>query len=288
MIRSYEILTSPKRQQGSIPTVVPSLVFWASRSIILCSYLVVLIGLASGCSNFGQQQRAILIQASQLYSHGQITSASSQLDRLIADYRNAAEISEAYYLRGLCRAKVKQIQPAIEDFQKAVEKTNRPDIKARSLVSLGTLTYERGDWVQAAKWYEDALPRLADRPPKEEILFCCAVSLQRIGRWRESDKRFAKLLHKFRDRPIAAEARRLAAWRHPYYAIQIGAFRDSDNAAKVVYDWRERRLDAVQENLHRGGEALWVVMTGRYRTYAEAQAALARIREQVPGAYIIP
>jgi len=214
--------------------------------------------------------------------------AASRLDRLIADFGGAAEIGEAYYLRGLCRAKTKQDQTAVEDFQQALRKSDRHDVKTRSLVSLGTLAYERGDWAEAAMWYEEALPRLADRPPKDEILLCTAISLQRIGRWTESSKRLAEILHKFRERPIAAEARRMASWHHSYYTIQLGAYRDSDNAARVVYDWRERRIDAVQENLYRGGEALWVIMTGRYRTYADALAGLERIRELEPSAHIIP
>lgn len=258
------------------------------RGFLRAAIAMMLAGFTSGCSHFGPQERATLAQASQLYSSGQITSAALRLDRLITDYGGAAEIGEAYYLRGLCRAKLKQGQPAVEDFRQALRKSDRPDVKARSLVSLGTLAYERGDWAAAAEWYDEALPRLADKSPKEEILFCSGIALQRIGRWTKSAKRFAEILHKFRERPIAVETRRLAAWRHNYYAIQLGAFRDSDNASRAVYDWRERRVDAVQENLHRQGEALWVVMTGRYRTYAEALAGLTQIRKVEPGAHIIP
>ena len=258
------------------------------RGLWRAAILMVLPGLLAGCAHFGPQERVTLAQASQLYSSGEITSATVRLDRLIADFGGAAEIGEAYYLRGLCRAQARQSRPAVEDFQQALRKSKRHDVKTRALVSLGTLAYRRGDWAEAAEWYGEALPRLANKPPKDEILYCTGIALQRIGRWRESARRFADILHKFRGRPIAAEARRMAMWRHDYYAIQLGAFRDSDNAARAVYDWRERRVDAVQENLRRQGEALWVVMTGRYRTYAEATAGLQRIRKLEPTAHIIP
>jgi len=258
------------------------------RGLRRAAIVLVVPGLLAGCAHLGPQERGALAQASQLYSSGDIPSATGRLDRLIADFGGAAEIGEAYYLRGLCRAKARQDRPAVEDFQQALHKSKRHDVKTRALVSLGTLAYRRGDWAKAAEWYGQALPRLADKPPKDEILYCTGIALQRIGRWKESAKRFAEILHKFRGRPIAAEARRMASWRHAYYAIQLGAFRDSDNAARAVYDWREKRVDAVQENLRRQGEALWVVMTGRHRTYAEAVAALRRIRKLEPSAHAIP
>jgi septal ring-binding cell division protein DamX len=81
----------------------------------------------------------------------------------------------------------------------------------------------------------------------------------------------------------------MAAWRHPFYSIQLGAYRDADNAEKAVVTFRQQGLDASQEYLPRNGQSLWVVMAGRYATLRDAEAALAGIRQrQQPQASIIP
>ncbi|HSW45830.1 MAG TPA: SPOR domain-containing protein, partial [Phycisphaerae bacterium] len=98
----------------------------------------------------------------------------------------------------------------------------------------------------------------------------------------------AEILNRFRDRPIAADARRKASWPHPYFSIQLGVFRDSANAAKVVREWRAKNLDATQESLPAQGQATWVVMAGRHRTYAEAIQALQQVRKLHPSAFIVP
>jgi hypothetical protein len=112
--------------------------------------------------------------------------------------------------------------------------------------------------------------------------------MQRVGKWKDAALCFSEILQRFRDRPIAADARRKAAWSHPYFSIQLGAYRDLNNAAQVVRGWRDKNLDATQENLPIQGQAMWVVMAGRYRTYGEAIEALQYVRKLAPGAYIIP
>ena len=137
-------------------------------------------------------------------------------------------------------------------------------------------------------YYQKVLPELPPHPPKDDILFAAGLAMQRVGKWKDAALCFSEILQRFRDRPIAADARRKAAWGHPYFSIQLGAYRDLNNAAQVVRGWRDKNLDASQENLPLQGQAMWVVMAGRYRTYGEAIEALQQVRKLAPGAYIIP
>jgi len=230
----------------------------------------------------------MLREAARLYEQGDLAGAASRCDRLIRQFDNAAEIGEAYYIRGLCRAKRRRMTAAAEDFAMAARKSKRDDLEALSLASLGSLAYQSGDWRGAHRHFTESLPKLPDAPPKDELLYTAGVAAQRAGEWRDASRWFREILWKFAHRPIAAKARRMVQWRHPYFAIQLGVFRSSANAAEFVRQWRERRVDAVQENLPRGGEAVWVVMAGHYRTYAEARQGLKRIRAMEPGAFIIP
>lgn len=244
--------------------------------------------IGTGCSQLGPAQRATLDEANRLYQDGKLQQAEDRLDPLITRYSQAQEIAEAYYLRGLCRARAGEQVKAAADFEQAIARSRYNQLTARAKASLAALSYRSAYWHRAVELYMEALPELPDRPPKDEILYAAGIALRRVGRWDDAARQFAEILLRYRDRPIAREAIKQARWRHAYYSIQLGAFRDADHAAEAVHNWRSRNVDAVQENMPRQGEALWIVRAGHYRSYIEAVDGLKRIRRIEPGAYIIP
>lgn len=246
------------------------------------------VALLAGCAEFGPAEKEMLIQANQQYARGDLSGATGRLNRLIKDYGQAGEIGEAYYLRGLCQVRTGQPEAARRDFEEALTRSRRADLTARAQASLGTLAYERGQWSDAAERFAKALPGLPNQPPKDEVLFSAAMANQRAGNWKKSTAYLAELLRNFHHRPIAVEARRLAAWRHEHYAIQLAAYQSSTNAQEAVKAWRKKGLDPELENVPRGGAALWIVTVGHHRTYAEASSALASMRKLEPKAIIVP
>ena len=242
----------------------------------------------TGCSTLPEPERVALRQAAQDYTAGRRARAVPVLDRIIRDYPQMSEVAEAFYVRGLCHAAEGRQDQAVRDFERAIRQSKRDDLTARAQASRAAIAYRQGDWRTAADFYARATRKLPDEPPTDEILFCAGVSLQRVGRWDEARLRFGRILRTFASGPIAAQARRLATWRHPYYAIQLGAFEQVDGAADAVRKYRQANLAAMEENLPRNGKAMWVVMAGQYRTYADARAALSQARQVQPQAFIIP
>jgi len=244
--------------------------------------------LAVGCTSLPESQRQSLRRASSYYLQGNMTSAMAQLDAIIAGYPSAAEIGEAYYIRGLCRAHTGQTASAKSDFQQAVRAAGHKELTARAKASLATIAYSQKDWSTAAKLYADALPNLPDTPPKDKMLYYAGLALRRNGRWSKAQQQFSLVLHKFRNRPVAAAARRQATWKHQFFSIQLGAFRSTTRAGQQVETFHAQGLDAFQEHQLRNGTGLWLVMTGRYPTYEEAVKALNCVRRIQSDAYIIP
>jgi TolA-binding protein len=241
-----------------------------------------------GCVSLPPLERQQLMKASRDYSAGDTASATSTLDRIIRDYGQTAEIAEAYYIRGLCRFKTRKTKAAAVDFEHGISKSKRSDLTARCRASLAAIEFEKGDWKRAADLYAEAVGGLPDVAPTDVVLLGAGIAMQRAGKWREADTQFARILNRFRNRPAAVDARRMSLWRHSYYSIQYGAYRDTDNAGRAVQALRRQGLEPTKEYLPRDGQTLWVVMAGQYRTYDEARSALARARQQQAQATIVP
>ncbi len=248
----------------------------------------VLLLIVIGCTSLPEAEKQALQRTAGLYQRGEFRAAATELDRLIKDYDQAVEISEAYYLRGLCRLMSKSPREAEQDFERAIQKSQRTDLTARCRASLAAIAYQAGNWARAGELYVQALPDLPDQPPKDKMLYCAGVALQRNGQWREAVFQFGQILRKFRDSPMAADARRLASWRHDYYAIQLAAYSSADRAESKVQELRAKGFNAVQEFLPRNNQSLWVVMVGRYPSYGEAVQGLNRVKRSYPDAFIIP
>lgn len=257
------------------------------RAYRLAAAALCLLG-AAGCASLPAAERQQLRDASRQYQAGNTTPAVSTLDRIIRDYGQAAEIGEAHYIRGLCRFKTLQLQAASEDFERGISKSNRSDLTARCRASLAAIAFQNGNWRQAAELYGRAVGDLPDAPPTDAVLYAAGIAMQRAGDWKNANIQFARILHRFRNRPLATDARRMALWRHPYYSIQLGAYRDADRAGKATQSLRAQGFDVCQEHMPRDGQALWIVMAGRYGTYDEARVALGRARQRQSQATIVP
>jgi len=249
--------------------------------------LAALVWLA-GCTTLPDTERVALVHAAGQVDSNQCSEAVPRLDRMIATYPDAPEIAEAHYIRGLCRYRAGQIEAAVQDFEAAIRKSQRPELTAHARASLGTINYQQGRWTRAADYYREAVRDLPDEPPTDQVLYHAAVAMQRAGAWRDASVQLGRILRKFPNSSVADAARQLAAWPHQYFAIQLGAFASAEAAAKTMEEYRARGIDAYQENIARGGTALWGVLLGRYGNYADAMAALPRAKEVQSGAFIIP
>src|SRR6476619_5610110 len=78
-----------------------------------------------GCATLPDPQKASLMQAAEAYNRGDVNGAISRLDPIINEYPKATEIAEAYYIRGLCRLKAGQLAGAAEDFEAAINQSQR-------------------------------------------------------------------------------------------------------------------------------------------------------------------
>lgn len=246
--------------------------------------------LLAGCeSGMSAADHHSLVEAARFVEQGQCAQALPRLDGILREHPQAPEAAEAHYLRGLCRARVGQAQPAAQDFIQAVDRAaGRRELLAKARASLAMIHYGWGNWDRAADLYAQVVDELDDNPPSDLILFYAGVSMQRAGHWSAARRQLARILNApaLRGRPIARDAYLKASWRYNYFSIQVGSFQDAPHAEAGVRAFAARGLDTWQELREATGR--WMVLTGRYTTYAEAAAALPRVKKFQADAHVVP
>lgn len=260
---------------------------WISHNWVVLAGLMVSLCL-SGCSQLPPDARQRLLSSDELYRSGRYPEARQQLSDLIRQHADKAEIGEAYYLRGLCGIQMKDRTAGRGDLERAVETTNREDVRGRALATLGIMAYEDGDFELAVDHLQEAVKLLPSQPPVDELLLRLGSCLQRVGQWKESRLVLARVLHEFGSRPASKEARRKYGWPYEYFAIQAGAFRSTENARKLTAKLKSAGLAATYRLDARSGKGLHVVTVGRYIKWVQAERELARVRRVEPAAIIVP
>jgi TolA-binding protein len=243
----------------------------------------------NGCTSLPEGARQELMRAHQAYEQGELTTAENGAGRLIGAYPHAREIGEAYYVRGLARARQGRTSEAETDFREAIKRSQRRDLSGRAATSLGMVLQERGEFGEAASSYEGAAANLEAGEVQATAMYNLGVCRQREGRWSEARRAFKSFLRKYPSSPEAAQARRRAAWPHEHFAIQCGVFGNSANAQRMLEQLRRENLQAYVEA--HGGQR-WggasAVRVGRFRDYGAAARALPMVKRVVADAYIVP
>lgn len=222
------------------------------------------------------------------YRQEHFAEAEGAATRVIGREGTRPGAAEAFYIRGCARMHLHRAVEAQADFQRAVELSKRRDLTARARAALGSLAADNRRYEEACDQFAAAVDELPARPPLDEILYRYGLSLQRVGRWREARRVLGQIIRKFRGRPVEEPARRLFSWPDDFFSIQCGAFGRRSNAEKLVGRLRDAGWDATVRTEIRAGQGVYLVRVGRYQTYAQARAELARAQDVQPGAFVVP
>ncbi|MDD4889322.1 MAG: tetratricopeptide repeat protein [Phycisphaerae bacterium] len=226
----------------------------------------------------------LLKQIDTTYRAGDFRGTVSRTDSFLASYGNTEAAGEAYYLRGLAYAALKDRARAKADFEDAVKNASRSDLEPLAEVSLGNLAFEQGQMATAAQHYQAVAEKLPNDSPKDVVLYRLGQCHARQGRWHEAQGWFAQLVHLFPASSYEPLARRYLAVDG--YTIQCGAYLEFGKAQRQVEELRRAGLPArwVQDSRMK----YHLVQVGLYPTWQEARGGLAQVLRIVPDAIIVP
>lgn len=253
---------------------------------------IVLVALSlaapAGCTMLPEPAVRQIRSAHEAYKARQFDRAARMLSPVIRKHPDTPEIAEALYLRGLCNVRLRRRAAARTDLEKALLRSQRPDLTAFIRAQLGNLAFDQGKYTQAAALYAQAEDNLPPRAPTDQILYQYGLSLQRSGRFTDARFAFARVFTEFPTRPYAGPARRKYKWGHKYFTVQCGAFTKIQSARELANELKQQGFKARIIREVRDGAGLYVVQAGKYRTYAKAVTAAHGMRGVVHDVFIVP
>ncbi len=258
---------------------------------LICAIFAALSVLSGCASGLTAEQRAWLNEGTRAYHEGQYRSAVTRLSHFLEQVPDRPETAQALYIRGLAYARQGRRSDAYRDLHACVRRTDAGEVAWKAYVTLGVLYFEDGRWPQARESFHAAVSRMPPTVPADRrayVLYQLGICYERCGQWSEAWQTFARIVRELPDAPQAKDARRRARLRADHYAIQCGSFSQRSNAENLIRRLELHRLRAYIREDPRPRGTRYLVLVGHYSTYEQARAALPRIQDLVPEAFVWP
>ena len=254
---------------------------------ILYLLLPIFLLLCSSCrSQITEQGKRQLRSSAELIREASYVDAADELGKFLEAYPGSDEVGEAHYMIGLCRVHSSQPDRAEDAFDFALAVANVPILKHYVRVSLANLAFERRDYSTAGEFYGSFLDDLPRREPFHLAYYRYGLALQALGRWKQADVQFARILQLFPEVDILPSVRKHFGWTN--YAIELGRFSSFELASR-----QRREFADLSPQLHwqaRRGSDGWqyVNLYGEFSDFERAKEALATIKPRLAQARIVP
>jgi tetratricopeptide (TPR) repeat protein len=249
--------------------------------------LATLLCLAAGCESDTARIKDEL-------DAGQVALGGLRYDTAVSHADAAIKIAptaQGYYLRA--RAEEDRPKPntdiaaadlakARADYQSALDLRPGQPIKALCQAGLANVCFGLEDYSTAIFEWDSALDDLQEDQWKAYALYKVGESQQRLGRFDDADKTFARLIQQYPDQDVSTKAQARTGVRGFY--VQIGSFTKTDDAQAAIKAASDAGLSCREIN----DQGLFAVRGGPYMTYAEAEKAKATVANQFPDAIIGP
>ena len=232
-----------------------------------------------------EQGKRQLRDAAKLVEEKSYVSAIDQLEKFIDSYPSSHEVGEAYYLLGLSRLRSGQPDQAEHDFETALAAADVPILEHYARLSLADLAFKQRDYHKATKFYDHYLDKLPRRAPFHLAYYRYGISLQAVGRWKQADVQFARVLYLFPQADILTSVQERFGRTH--YAIELGRFSSYESANKQREELADMVVDLPQVR-HTPDGWCYVNLYGEFSDLAQAQKALEQIKPRIDQARIVP
>lgn len=248
-------------------------------------FLSLLLLVVAGCQE--PLRLGLLRDASVHYERGEYDQAYTAAST-VAQRGEAWEYDEASLIAGLAARQRGDLANA-EQYLRQAANSRDPAIAGDALASLGLLYAQQERYQASANALQQAAEFLEGQP-RANAYFYAAVAQQKLGRWAQARTNLVLARSASGDAEFIEQVNdqlAVVGW-----TLQLGAFRDQDNAQATVEQLTAQTREAqigtprILETTDRDGNALAVVQVGQFTTFQSASRA--RDRLGVNSAIIIP
>lgn len=233
-----------------------------------------------------EEDRKALAQGFSNYEARQFDAADAAAGAYITKYPDADDVDEAYYLRGLARYSKADRPAAAQDFLTASAKSKRDDLRAKSYGILAEMAYNGERWEQALDYFNKALTFYPQGKAPPAMYYRIAATLQNLGLW-DKARPFFDVAIALKPDPVMLQhalQRRSAT----SFALQFGAFKELPRAAELVGRLRTAGIATTVASAMRENDLLFLVRSGSFHTFEEANFARQKLLAQYPLLAIVP
>lgn len=222
---------------------------------------------------------------------------SQQYDQSIRDAdavlhsSDSPAYAEAWYIRGY--AIEKRPKPdntsAQHDLSMAADSYNhgltcdpRPTLAARLHAQLGNVAYYQQDYSTAVRELTLAFGLVDPSDGKDLVLYHIGIGQQRLGRFEDADRTFARLQQDYPGSPYAIRARDHQGIRGFY--VRLGIYSQSGDINKAA----GAISAAGSVPLQSSNKGLTIIRTADVPSFAQAEELRSRLAGQYPDAQVMP
>jgi len=231
-------------------------------------------------------QRQTLEDGFTKYSARQFDASEAIASDYIQKNPAVDNVDEAFYLRGLARYSRGNKSAAADDLNAAIAKSKRSDLREKAYRTLGDISFDASKWDAALQQYQksaDAAPAARADP---HVVYRIGACLQNMGQWNNARPYFQSLASANGDLQVTQRA--VARMNARNFALQFGAFQEGAKAAELIKQLKTAGINATAASELRDGQLLYLVRSGSYNTWEQADAARNKMIPKYPVVTIVP
>jgi len=204
---------------------------------------------------------------------GDYQSAISEGEKIMADTQYSPDLDELYYLLGISYLKQGNYLRASDIFEIIIKEFKNSRFKQEAEIGLGDSYFLMGEYAKAEGFYKDFLGSGYAGSFKPQALYKTALCAVKLGKTDEAKEYLEKLNREYPsnidtavDKDLSGTGGRL------YYAVQVGAFSNPENAGGLLGELTRRGYPAyIEETGSTGGGISYRVRVGRAALRQEAE-----------------
>lgn len=252
-----------------------------------CLLLPIGLLVCTSCrSQITEQGKRQLRSSAELIRKGSYSVAADELSQFLQAYPGSDEVGEAHYMIGLCRVHISQADQAQDAFNSALAVADVPILRHYVRLSLANLAFERRDYSTAGEFYGSYFDELPRREPFHLAYYRHGLVLQALGRWKQADVQFARVLQLFPEADILPSVRK--HFGRTSYAIELGRFASFQLASQQRREFADLSPQ-LRWQAQRGPDGWqYVNFYGEFPDFERAKGALAVIKPRLSQARIVP